>query len=67
VKFASCEDVIIHKMIAGRAVDDEDVKNILIKNKNSIDTEYIRKWLLEFSEISEQREILKKFDSLLEQ
>lgn len=67
VKFASCEDVIIHKMIAGRAIDNEDVKNILIKNKNSIDIEYIRKWLLEFSKISEQREILKKFDSLLEQ
>jgi len=67
VKFASCEDVIIHKMIAGRAIDNEDVKNILIKNKNSIDIEYIRKWLLEFSKISEQREILKKFNSLLEQ
>lgn len=29
VKFASCEDFIIHKMFAGRAIDDEDVKNIL--------------------------------------
>ena len=37
VKFASCEDVIIHKMFAGRAVDTEDVKNILIKNRDSID------------------------------
>jgi len=66
VKFASCEDVIIHKMIAGRAIDVEDVKNILIKNKNFIDIEYIRKWLLEFSKISEQREILEKFNRLLE-
>ncbi len=31
VKFASPEDVIIHKMIASRAIDLEDVRNILIK------------------------------------
>ncbi len=31
-KFASCEDVIVHKMLAARAVDVEDVKNMLIKN-----------------------------------
>jgi predicted nucleotidyltransferase len=67
VKFASCEDVIIHKMVAGRAVDIEDVKNILIKNKDSIDLEYIRRWLLEFGKISEHEGILKRFDSLLDQ
>ena len=65
VKFASCEDLIIHKMFAGRAVDEEDVRNIIVKNKNNIDVKYIRKWLSEFSEISEQREVLKRFNSLL--
>jgi len=64
VKFASCEDVIIHKMLAARAVDEEDVKNILIKNKRSIDIEYVRKWLSEFSKLSEHKEILGRFDSL---
>jgi len=67
VKFASCEDVIIHKMFAGRAVDEEDVKNILIKNRDSIDLKYIREWLSEFSKLSEQKGILGKFDSLLKQ
>lgn len=65
VKFASCEDVIIHKIFAGRAVDEEDVKNILIKNKKSIDLEYIRRWLSEFSKIPEHKGILEKFSSLL--
>ena len=65
VKFASCEDVIIHKMVAARAVDEEDVKNILIKNKDSIDFEYINRWLSEFSKISEHKGILEKFNSLL--
>jgi len=67
VRFASCEDVIIHKMIAARAVDEEDVKNILIKNRDSLDFEYINKWLSEFREIPEYKGILEKFDSLLNQ
>ncbi len=65
VKFASCEDVIIHKMVAARAVDAEDVKSILIKNKDSIDLEYITGWLLEFSKISEHEGILEGFNRIL--
>jgi len=65
VKFALCEDVIIHKMVAARAVDAEDVKSILIKNKDSIDLEYITGWLLEFSKISEHEGILEGFNRLL--
>lgn len=47
VKFASPEDVIIHKAIAGRPRDLEDVKSILLKNPG-VDSAYIRKWLDEF-------------------
>ena len=32
VRFASLEDMVIHKVIAGRARDFEDVKSILLKN-----------------------------------
>jgi len=64
-KFASCEDVIIHKMVAGRAIDDEDVKSILAKNKDAIDFKYIRKWLSEFGKIAEHEDILARFNSLL--
>ena len=67
VKFASCEDVIIHKIIAARAVDVEDVMNILIKNKDRIDLEYIKKWLSEFNKISEYEGALERFNSLLKQ
>jgi predicted nucleotidyltransferase len=67
VKFASCEDVIIHKMFAGRAVDEEDVRNILIKNRDSINLKYIKRWLLEFSKIPHQRRLLRSFLRLLKQ
>jgi len=65
VKVASCEDVIIHKMVAGRAIDEEDVKSILIKNKDSIDLKYVKRWLSQFNKISEHKEILERFNSLL--
>ena len=65
VKFASREDVIIHKMVAGRAIDLEDVKVVLIKNRESVDLEYIAEWLEEFSRIPEHAKILEQFDRLL--
>jgi len=47
VKFVSLEDLVIHKVIAGRARDLEDVKSILLKNPK-YDLVYIEKWLEEF-------------------
>jgi predicted nucleotidyltransferase len=67
VKFASCEDLVIHKLIAGRAIDEEDVKSILSNNKKSIDIKYIKKWLSEFRKIPEHSGILKKFEKLLKE
>ena len=49
VKFASLEDVVIHKIIAGRGRDIEDVRSILLKNPG-YDTHYITRWLKEFDQ-----------------
>jgi len=49
VKFASAEDLVIHKVFVGRARDLEDVRSILIKNPG-IDTHYIQRWLNELGE-----------------
>jgi len=49
VKFASLEDVVIHKVIAGRPRDLEDVKSILIKN-SGYDSRYIEQWLKDFED-----------------
>jgi len=51
VKFASCEDVIIHKMFAGRPRDLEDAQVLLAKNFKRLDITYIKKWLKSFSKI----------------
>jgi hypothetical protein len=47
VRFASLEDLVIHKVIAGRARDLEDVRSILLKNPK-YDAQDIEKWLAEF-------------------
>ena len=49
VRFASVEDLIVHKMFAGRPRDLEDVKIILAKNPEA-DVAYIKRWLGEFTQ-----------------
>jgi predicted nucleotidyltransferase len=47
VRFAAPEDVIVHKVIAGRPRDLEDARSILLKISD-LDRGYIRQWLAEF-------------------
>jgi hypothetical protein len=49
VNFASLEDVVIHKIIAGRGRDIDDVEAILLKNPD-YDKDYIARWLKEFDQ-----------------
>jgi len=49
VCFAGVEDIVIHKIIAGRPRDLEDVQSILLKN-SEMDRKYIENWLTQFSE-----------------
>lgn len=65
VRFASCEDIIVHKMVAGRAVDIEDVRHLLAKNREQLNYDYLRRWLSEFSAVPEYEQILESFEHLL--
>jgi predicted nucleotidyltransferase len=62
VRFASLEDLVIHKVIAGRARDLEDVRSILLKNPK-YDSHDIEKWLAEFDK-SLGEHFLKVFRSI---
>ena len=64
VCFASLEDVIIHKIIAGRPRDLEDLKSIILKNPD-FDLEYIKRWLTEF-DLSLDGHYFKLFKKILE-
>lgn len=67
VNFASPEDLIIHKMFAGRPRDLEDVRNILLKQKMKLDFKYIHKYLSEFSSLSEHAHLLQDFKKLVQE
>jgi len=64
VKFAAPEDIVIHKIFAGRPRDLEDIEIILKKNPE-IDTGYIKSWLKKFDDSSEEPKFLSIFTSLL--
>jgi predicted nucleotidyltransferase len=49
VKFASLEDVVVHKVVSARPRDLEDIKSILVKNPK-YDSDYISGWLKEFDQ-----------------
>ena len=63
VRFASPEDIVIHKIFAGRPRDLEDVRGIILKNPD-LDKVYIEKWLREFDAVSESKDFLKTFQSI---
>jgi hypothetical protein len=62
VRFATPEDLIIHKMVAGRPRDEEDVRGMLLKTAG-IDEGYIEGWLAQFDQALE-RPLLKRFRDL---
>ncbi|MFO7665973.1 MAG: DUF6036 family nucleotidyltransferase [Desulfobacterales bacterium] len=64
VAFARVEDLIIHKIFAGRPRDMEDVRIILLKNRD-IDTRYIENWLMEFDAAADEKIFLSGFKALL--
>lgn len=62
VCFASVEDLIIHKVVAGRPRNLEDVKGVLLK-KPVLDLDYIQHWLSEFDR-SLNRNMLRVFHEM---
>jgi len=64
VNFASPEDVVIHKIFAGRPRDIEDLRGILLKQKD-IDVGYIETSLKEFDLTFPDKRFSKTFKDLI--
>jgi len=53
IRILSAEDLIIHKCVAARPRDVEDVERVLIRQRVNLDLRYIRSWLRDFAAIIE--------------
>lgn len=62
VRFASAEDLVIHKVIAGRPRDLEDARSVLVKNPG-LDREFVRRTLAWFSAALGQL-LVERFDEM---
>lgn len=49
VRFASLEDIIIYKLVAGRPIDTEDACALMVKHHGRVDARYVRRWLKQFA------------------
>ena len=62
VRFATAEDLIIHKLVAGRARDLEDVRGVVAHQKH-LDETYLKRWLPTFREVV-GRDLLQELESI---
>lgn len=63
IRVVSAEDLIIHKCVAGRARDAEDIERILIRQKVKLDLRYVRMWLRAFAPIVEGHDVRGLFEN----
>jgi len=66
VPFATAEDLILHKLFAGRARDIEDVAGIIRRKGTDLDWDYLDRWAREFAEIPGREEMPSQLRRLRE-
>jgi hypothetical protein len=62
VRLCSAEDLIVHKVVAGRPQDAADVEGVVYRQQDRLDVSYIRLWLHEFSTLLGQPERIELFE-----
>lgn len=65
LRLIGAEDLIIHKCVAGRPRDLEDVEVILIRQRLNLHLDTVRKWLEAFREVVDSHDPLELFEQIL--
>jgi hypothetical protein len=61
----SAEDLLVYKLVAGRAQDLADVESVVRRQAHRLDVELVRRWGAIFAEIKEEPELLRPFENAL--
>ncbi|MGH7515914.1 MAG: nucleotidyl transferase AbiEii/AbiGii toxin family protein [Gemmatimonadales bacterium] len=64
VPFATAEDLLVHKLFAGRARDLEDAAGVVRRKGEELDWEYVRRWVAEFAGIPGQEGLAERLRRL---
>jgi hypothetical protein len=64
VPFATAEDLILHKLFAGRPRDLEDAAGVSRRKGRTLDWPYLRRWALEFSSIPGREQLPEQVRAL---
>lgn len=67
VPFATAEDLVLHKLFAGRPRDVEDAAGIVRRKGAELDWAYIKRWAVEFSEVPGREDLPQQVASLEQQ
>jgi predicted nucleotidyltransferase len=65
MRTCSAEDLIIHKAVAGRPRDHDDIEGVIHRHWRALDVEHIRRWLAVFEELKEDSTLLTTFERML--
>ncbi len=65
LRLIGAEDLVIHKCVAGRPRDLEDVEAILIRQRLNLHLDTVRKWLEAFREVVDSHDPLELFEQIL--
>jgi predicted nucleotidyltransferase len=64
VPFATPEDLILHKLFAGRPRDLEDAESVVHRKRDEIDWEYLQRWAQEFAAVPGRETMPRRVEAL---
>lgn len=67
VPFATAEDLVLHKLFAGRALDWEDAIGVVRRRGSMMDWEYLRHWADEFAAVPGREDLPTRLSQLREE
>ncbi len=65
VRFATAEDLILHKIVSERARDAEDIEGIVARQRGKLDLDYLRPRVASLAQALERPQMLAEFERLV--